>query len=53
MATSIAVGPDGAYYAGELKGFPGTPGHPRVWRIEPGTRHTVCPSAECVAVVTA
>jgi hypothetical protein len=51
VATSVAVGPDGAYYAGELKGFPGTPGYSRVWRIEAGTLHTVCPSAECTEVL--
>lgn len=51
VATSIAVGPDGAYYAGELKGFPGNPGNSRIWRIEPGTRRTVCPSAACTEVI--
>ncbi|MGD2070610.1 MAG: ScyD/ScyE family protein [Gemmatimonadota bacterium] len=51
VATSVAVGPDGAYYAGELKGFPGTPGNSKVWRIEAGTRRTVCPSAECTMVL--
>lgn len=51
VATSVAVGPDGAWYAGELKGFPGTPGHSRVWRIEEGTRRTVCPSPACKVVL--
>ncbi len=51
VSTSIAIGPDGAYYAGELTGFPGTPGNSLVWRIEPGTRHTVCPSDACAAVL--
>lgn len=51
VATSVAVGTDGAWYAGELKGFPGTPGHSRVWRIEAGTRHTVCPSEACAEVL--
>jgi hypothetical protein len=51
VATSVAVGPDGAYYVGELTGFPGTPGNSLVWRIEPGTRQTVCPSASCAAVI--
>lgn len=51
VATSVAVGPDGAYYAGELKGFPGTPGNSKVWRIEAGTRRTVCPSAACTVVL--
>lgn len=52
VATSITVGPDGAWYAGELTGFPGTPGFSRIWRIEAGTLHTVCPSSECVEVVS-
>jgi len=50
VATSIAVGPDGAYYAGELTGFPGTPGMSRIWRIERGSRHVLCPSAACTQV---
>jgi len=52
VATSIAVGPDGAYYAGELTGFPGTPGLARVWRIEPGSRHVLCPSNACQQVLS-
>jgi hypothetical protein len=50
VATSVAVGPDGAYYAGELTGFPGTPGLSRVWRIEADSRHVLCPSAACTLV---
>jgi len=50
VATSIAVGPDGAYYAGELTGFPAAPGMSRIWRIEPGSRHVLCPSASCTQV---
>lgn len=42
VPTSVAVGPDGAYYVGELTGFPGPTGMSRIWRIEPGTRHVVC-----------
>lgn len=52
VATSIAVGPDGAYYAGELTGFPSEPGKSRIWRIEPGSRHVACPSAACTQVAT-
>jgi hypothetical protein len=44
VASSVIVGPDGAYYVGELKGFPGPIGESRIWRIEPGTRHAVCGS---------
>jgi hypothetical protein len=42
VATSVAIGPDGAYYVGELKGFPAPVGVSKVWRIEPGTRHAEC-----------
>lgn len=52
VATSIAVGPDGAYYAGELTGFPGTPGMSRVWRIAAGSRHVLCPSASCTEAIS-
>lgn len=51
VATSIAVGPDGAYYMGELKGFPGALGVSRVWRIEPGTLHAQCGSSPACSVV--
>jgi hypothetical protein len=42
VATSIAIGPDGAYYVGELKGFPGPLNESRIWRIEAGSRHVQC-----------
>lgn len=45
VPTSVAVGPDGAYYVTELKGIPATPGESRVWRIEPGSRHVHCDEA--------
>src|SRR5436309_4364555 len=38
VPTSVAIGLDGAYYVGELTGFPFPTGISRVWRIEPGTR---------------
>jgi hypothetical protein len=50
VPTSVAIGDDGAYYVGELTGFPATPGLARVWRIAPGSRHVVCPSAACTMV---
>lgn len=42
VPTSVAVGPDGYWYVGELKGFPFTPGTSRVWRIKPGTHNKMC-----------
>jgi hypothetical protein len=42
VATSVAVGPDGAYYVGELKGFPSPKGESRVWRIDPNARNARC-----------
>lgn len=55
VPTSVAVGPDGAYYVGELTGVtPGdigfggpTTGLSRVWRIEAGARNVTCPSEAC------
>lgn len=51
VPTSVAIGPDGAYYVGELKGFPGPTGASRVWRIEPGTRHADCGTSSACSVV--
>ena len=51
VATSVAVGPDGAWYAGELRGFPAPTGMSKVWRIEPGTRHAHCGSDPRCTVV--
>jgi hypothetical protein len=52
VSTSIDVGPDGAYYVGELKGFPAPLRHSQVWRIVPGTRHARCgASADCSVVL--
>lgn len=51
VATSVAIGPDGAYYVGELKGFPGPTGESKVWRIEPGTRHAACGTSPACRVV--
>lgn len=51
VATSVAVGPDGFAYIGELTGFPGTPGISRVWRTDVDNRHVLCPSADCTQVL--
>jgi hypothetical protein len=42
VVTSVTVGADGAYYIGELRGFPGTPGTSQIWRIRPGAKGAVC-----------
>lgn len=53
VSTSVAIGPDGAYYVSELKGFPAPTGRSRIWRIEPGTRHANCAtSTNCSVVAT-
>jgi hypothetical protein len=51
VATSVAIGRDGAYYVGELKGFPAPTGESRVWRIEAGARHAVCGTSPACQVV--
>ena len=35
VPTSVAVGPDGAYYVGQLTGFPFPPGGASVFRVSP------------------
>lgn len=56
VPTSVAIGPDGAYYVGELTGatpaLSDAPGLSRVWRIDPGARNVACPSAACQVVVS-
>lgn len=42
VATSVTVGADGAWYVGELRGFPATPGTSQVWRVRPGTTNATC-----------
>jgi len=42
VATSVTVGADGYIYAGELRGFPATPGTSSVWRIKPNAKNAVC-----------
>ncbi len=41
VPSSVAVGPDGALYVGELTGIPYAPGFARVWRIAPNGAPTV------------
>lgn len=42
VPTTVAIGPDGYIYVGELIGFPATPGTSHVWRIDPSARHAKC-----------
>ena len=42
VPTSVTIGPDGAIYVGELKGFPFRPGSSRVWRIEADADGAFC-----------
>lgn len=41
VPTSVTVGPDGAFYVGQLTGFPFTPGTANVYRVVPGQAPTV------------
>lgn len=51
VPTSIAVGPDGWYYVGELKGFPAPTGESGIWRVSPNASGAVCGSSpDCVEV---
>jgi hypothetical protein len=52
VPTSVVIGPDGAYYVGELTGFPATPGLSRVWRVAPGTLHAHCGTSPACSIVT-
>ncbi|WP_345523908.1 ScyD/ScyE family protein [Nocardioides conyzicola] len=42
VATSVTVGSDGAWYIGELRGYPATPGTSEIWRVRPGTTDALC-----------
>lgn len=51
VPTSIAVGPDGYYYVGELTGFPAPAGVSGIWRISPDASGAICGSSpDCVRV---
>lgn len=54
VPTSVAIGPDGAIYVGELTGATqgnlvgmASTGLSRIWRIAPGAHNVVCPSTTC------
>jgi hypothetical protein len=38
VPTSLAQGPDGAVYIGELSGFGASAGHARIWRMVHGQK---------------
>jgi hypothetical protein len=42
VPTSVTIGPDGAAYVGELKGFPFRPGTSHVWRVDPDAHDAWC-----------
>lgn len=45
VPTSVAVGPDGSFYVGELKGFPAPVGQSRIWRVSPDASGALCGSS--------
>lgn len=45
VPTSVAIGPDGYYYVGELKGFPAPTGTSNIWRISPDASGAICGSS--------
>lgn len=51
VPTSIALGPDGAMYVGELKGFPGPTDASNIWRVEPGTVGADCETSPACSKV--
>ena len=42
VPTTVAIGPDGWAYVGELKGYPFRPGSSHVWRIDPDAEGAFC-----------
>ncbi len=42
VPTTVAVGPDGYYYVGELKGFPAPAGESNIWRVSPDASGEEC-----------
>lgn len=45
VPTSVAIGPDGYYYVGELKGFPGPVGASSIWKVDPEASGVDCGSS--------
>ncbi len=51
VPTGVAIGPDGYFYVGELKGFPAPVGESRVWRVSPAADEAECGvSPDCALV---
>lgn len=50
VPTSVAIGPDGYYYVGELRGFPGPTGESSIWRVSPRAKGEPCPNKYCKQV---
>jgi hypothetical protein len=50
VATSVAIGPDGDFYVGELKGFPGPLGESKVWHIASEARNAECGASPLCSV---
>jgi hypothetical protein len=51
VPTSVAIGPDGYYYVGELIGFPAPTGVSSVYRVSPNASGAMCGSSpDCVRV---
>ncbi len=51
VPTSVAIGPDGYYYVGELKGFPAPADESNIWRVHPSASWAECGSSpDCVKV---
>ncbi|MDH3190626.1 MAG: ScyD/ScyE family protein [Acidimicrobiia bacterium] len=49
--TSVAIGPDGYYYVGELRGFPAPTNASSIWRVSPRASWAQCGSSpDCVKV---
>lgn len=45
VPTSVAIGPDGYYYVGELKGFPAPADASNIWKIAPDASWAECGSS--------
>lgn len=51
VPTSIAIGPDGYFYVGELKGFPAPTDESNIWKVAPWASWAECGvSPDCVKV---